>query len=111
MASQLRTLQWILVGTAAIFGSCIAGVVGLGVGADYGGVFCHDCEFNGVRGYEATGLIGFLIGAGVGFVLAAWGVRALLLRHNAKLARAGQGLQLRASEPAARGRSGQSEPR
>ncbi len=49
----------------------IAGVVGLIVGALIGGNFAQQFVFNGVQGYEATGQVGFLIGAVVGLA-AGW---------------------------------------
>jgi len=79
----LRTVQWILVGLAALLGGSIAGVNGLLAGATYGGYFCSGpCEFNGQFGYEATGLIGLCIGTGVGFVLSPWVAWTLVRRRN-----------------------------
>jgi hypothetical protein len=49
----------------------VAGVVGLIVGALIGGNFAQQFIFNGVQGYEATGQVGFLIGAVVGLT-AGW---------------------------------------
>ncbi len=51
------------------------GMLGLFVGALIGGNFAVDFRFNGVRGYEATGQVGFLIGAATGVVLS-WRVLA-----------------------------------
>lgn len=59
-------------------------MVGLAVGVDYGGNFCDRCEFNGVTGYEATGQVGFLVGASVGLLAGALGARALFKRHRVK---------------------------
>ncbi len=87
MTLRLRPVQWILVASAAIFGGFIVGVNGLLAGATYGGNFCSSpCEFNGQVGYEATGLMGLYLGAGVGFVLSAWGAWALLRWRNTKKA-------------------------
>jgi hypothetical protein len=88
MTSSLRAGQWIVVAVAAVAGGLVCGVLGLVVGGDYGGNYCNTCEFNGVRGYEATGQIGFLVGEAVGFGLSAWGVFALLRRRNARQLRA-----------------------
>lgn len=47
-------------------------VVGTFVGIDIGGNYFPAFEFAGSRGYEATGLIGFWVGAALGAVLGAW---------------------------------------
>jgi hypothetical protein len=46
----------------------ILGVIGMFVGAWFGGNFAADVVFNGVRGYEATSQIGFILFALVGMV-------------------------------------------
>lgn len=84
MASGLRTTQWIMLTIAAVAGGLVLGAVGLIVGADYGGNYCCDCEFNGQRGYEATGQVGFLVGAVVGFCSSAWAVSAAMRRRISK---------------------------
>jgi hypothetical protein len=84
MASGLRIGQWIVVAVAAVAGGLAAGAVGLVVGAKYGGNHCGNCEFNGVRGYEATGQIGLLVGEAIGFVAGGWAVFALLRRRKAR---------------------------
>lgn len=60
----LRILAVILIG-------CVCGVIGLLVGVLFGGNFAEQFVFNGVRGYEATGQIGFIIGGVIGLV-AGW---------------------------------------
>jgi hypothetical protein len=56
-----------------LFGSLVAGlgsaVIGLVVGASIGGNYAVDFEFAGNRGYEATGLLGAIIGFPVGVVV------------------------------------------
>jgi hypothetical protein len=49
----------------------ILGIIGMLIGALIGGNFATEVVFNGVRGYEATGQIGFIIFALIGMV-AAW---------------------------------------
>jgi hypothetical protein len=84
MVSSLRVRQWIVVAVAAVVGGLVTGAVGLVVGGNYGGNHCSSWEFNGVRGYEATGQIGLLIGEVIGFVAGGWAVFALLRRRSAK---------------------------
>jgi hypothetical protein len=48
---------------AALVGVIVGAGIGFGIGANYGGNYATDFEFAGVRGYEATGLLGALIGA------------------------------------------------
>ena len=47
---------------AWLIGGLVVAVVGFVVGATYGGNHATDFEFNGLRGYEATGQIGMLLG-------------------------------------------------
>ena len=49
----------------------ILGMVGMLIGALIGGNYATEFQFNGVRGYEATGQLGFVIGAAIG-VLVSW---------------------------------------
>lgn len=56
----------------------VCGVLGLASGALIGGNYAERFVFNGVRGYEATGQIGFLLGALLG-VISGW---RLLLAHT-----------------------------
>lgn len=57
----------------------ILGVIGLFIAMYIGGNYAEDFVFNGVRGYEATGQIGFIFGALIGLI-AGW--RFLLKRKN-----------------------------
>lgn len=52
----------------SLIAGLILGIIGMLVGALIGGNFATWVEFNGVRGYEATGQIGFIIFALVGVV-------------------------------------------
>jgi hypothetical protein len=47
---------------AGLVGGIAVAVLGLIVGATYGGNYATNFEFNGLRGYEATGLIGAILG-------------------------------------------------
>jgi hypothetical protein len=47
---------------AALFGAVAGTGIGLVVGATYGGNYATELDFAGLRGYEATGLIGEIIG-------------------------------------------------
>ena len=48
------------------------GILGWLVGAYIGGNFAQTFLFNGVRGYEATGQLGFIIGAILGITLSSF---------------------------------------
>lgn len=48
-------------GFVALAGGLILGIIGLLVGIWFGGNFTPNFEFFNVRGYEATGPIGFII--------------------------------------------------
>ena len=50
----------------------VFGGIGLVVGAQLGGNFATQFVFNGVQGYEATGQIGFIIGALIGVISSWW---------------------------------------
>lgn len=84
MALPLSVRQWIYVTMAALAGTLLFGIGGLIVGATYGGNYCNTCEFNGQRGYEATGQVGFLLGAVAGAGLCAWVAFAWIRRRNAR---------------------------
>ena len=60
-------------------GSVIA-LIGLVVGVTYGGNYATDFEFNGLRGYEATGQIGAVFGFVAGGSLGAYLVARLSKR-------------------------------
>ena len=57
----------------------ILGVIGLFIAMYIGGNYAEDFVFNGVQGYEATGQIGFILGALMGLI-AGW--RFLLKRKK-----------------------------
>ena len=61
-----RSIPRIVIG--AILIGLTSGVVGLLVGATIGGNMADDFRFAGNRGYEATGVLGALIGLAVGIV-------------------------------------------
>jgi uncharacterized membrane protein YeaQ/YmgE (transglycosylase-associated protein family) len=44
-------------------------MLGMLIGALIGGNFATEFQFNGVRGYEATGQVGFIIGAALGAMI------------------------------------------
>jgi len=55
----LLTTGYLLAGT---IGALLFAVIGVIAGVYYGGNYASNCEFNGARGYEATGQLGALIG-------------------------------------------------
>jgi hypothetical protein len=64
---------------AVIVIGLISGVIGLIIGALIGGNFAEQFVFNGVQGYEATGQVGFILGALIGIILS-W--RLLLVKRK-----------------------------
>ena len=65
---------------AAVFASGLFfGAVGLFLGAYIGGNFAQDFTLFGVRGYEAAGQLGFILGCIMGIV-----VSILFLRNRSK---------------------------
>ena len=50
----------------------VLGVIGLFIAMYIGGNYAEDFVFNGVRGYEATGQIGFIIGGVIGLITGWW---------------------------------------
>ncbi len=50
----------------------VLGVIGLLISMYIGGNYAEDFVFNGVRGYEATGQIGFIIGGVIGLITGWW---------------------------------------
>lgn len=65
----LRVLAVILTGVVcAILGLIAGAIIGGNLAAVYEIVFSHEFVFNGRVGYEATGQIGFILGALIGLV-------------------------------------------
>lgn len=56
---------------AAVVGAVVGAALGLFVGASIGGNFAPNFEFAGVRGYEAAGKLGLILGLGGGGALGA----------------------------------------
>ena len=50
----------------------VLGVIGLLISMYIGGNYAEDFVFNGVRGYEATGQIGFILGSLIGLIAGWW---------------------------------------
>ena len=50
----------------------VLGVIGLFIAMYIGGNYAEDFVFNGVRGYEATGQIGFILGGVIGLFSGWW---------------------------------------
>jgi hypothetical protein len=67
---------------AALIGGIAVAVLGLIVGATYGGNYATDFEFSGLRGYEATGLIGAVLGFVCGAALGSYLVDRLTRRPS-----------------------------
>lgn len=67
---------------AVLLGGVLLAVVGGLAGATYGGNYATDFEFIGVRGYEATGQIGVILGFVAGGTLAALLVWLLAKRRR-----------------------------
>lgn len=63
-------LIWRMIGVLATV--IIALLLGLLVGAWFGGNYAEDFQFNGVRGYEATGQVGLLCSVFVLLLLGAY---------------------------------------
>lgn len=62
----------VLRGVFIIIVGLVSGIVGLVIGILFGGNYAEQFMFNGVRGYEATGQIGLLLGTSIGFFTAWW---------------------------------------
>jgi len=52
-----------------ITGGLVIGMLGMLSAAWFGGNYAESFQFAGVRGYEATGLVGFIIGTAIGIFL------------------------------------------
>lgn len=63
---MLRTILRI---GSLIAGALVTGMLGMLIGAWFGGNYAESFRFAGVQGYEATGQAGFIIGAFVGICL------------------------------------------
>jgi len=50
----------------------VLGVIGLFIAMYIGGNYAEGFVFNGVRGYEATGQIGFIVGGAIGLISGWW---------------------------------------
>jgi hypothetical protein len=50
----------------------VSGLIGLMIAALIGGNYAEQFIFNGVRGYEATGQLGFVFGALIGLLVSWW---------------------------------------
>lgn len=50
----------------------VSGIIGLVIGAIVGGNYAQEFVFDGVQGYEATGQLGFILGAVAGLLLSTW---------------------------------------
>ena len=72
-------LKLLLKSAVVIVSGLFFGAVGLFLGAYIGGNFAQDFTFLGVRGYEATGQLGFILGAIMGVL-----VSILFLRNWSK---------------------------
>lgn len=64
---MLRKTIYCFLGTIALL--VIGAVLGLIIGAIIGGNYMAEFEFGGVRGYEAVGRVGIVIGVAVGALL------------------------------------------
>ena len=63
-----RLLAVLAGGILCGIGGLVCAVIGLLVGAEIGGNYAQDFVFNGMRGYEAGGQLGFLVGFVVGSI-------------------------------------------
>ncbi len=66
---MLKTMLRIFLTLVIGFG---LGVIGLFIAIYIGGNYAEDFVFNGVRGYEATGQIGFILGGVIGLISGWW---------------------------------------
>jgi hypothetical protein len=67
---------------AGLIGGIAVGAIGLLAGAWYGGNYAINFEFNGLRGYEAVGQIGAILGFVSGGVLCSYLVGRLTRRPS-----------------------------
>jgi len=73
LKTLLRVLTVIIVGL-------VSGILGWIIGALIGGNFAEGLVFNGIRGYEATGQIGSILGVLIGLFTSSW----LLFKRNSR---------------------------
>lgn len=71
-----------LIALTGSLGALALGIIGLIIGGEWGGNHCTSCQFNGQLGYEATGQIGFLMGAPVGLLSSSWVLAGWLKARN-----------------------------
>ena len=64
-----RLWKWCIGILAVASGIIVCGILGFMVGTYVGGNYAQDFTFLGVRGYEAAGLVGLIIGAITGGAL------------------------------------------
>jgi hypothetical protein len=67
----IRTLVWGLLLSVGL--GALGGALGLVAGAFFGGNFASSVQLFGLRGYEATGYLGMLLGAAAGVLGGAYG--------------------------------------
>lgn len=65
LKTALRILAVIVIGF-------VSGLLGMIIGALIGGNYAEQVVFNGVRGYEATGQIGLILGTLTGLIASWW---------------------------------------
>jgi hypothetical protein len=65
LKTVLRVFAIVLIGL-------VASGIGLIIGALFGGNYAQQFVFNGVRGYEATGQLGLILGALIGLISGWW---------------------------------------
>lgn len=77
----MNTFSWLIKGAIIVLSGLLLGVAGLITGAYIGGNFLMGFTFNGVRGYEAIGQVGFFAGLIIGIAL---GVVLIQMRFKKK---------------------------
>jgi len=78
----------IIEGVVALIMAILLGGILAIAGANYGGNYMTDFTFGGVRGYEATGMLGVIFGFPVGGILGALLARYLLPTSEQKMSSA-----------------------
>lgn len=77
-------LKWCAGFLAILLGGTVCGILGLGVGAYIGGNLAQNFVFAGVRGYEATSLLGLILGSVTGGVVSLALVFFMINRNSSK---------------------------